>query len=512
LTPAELKNRAAEQLRDRATPPARRILPEHKPSLAASMLDGRLWKWLRPLVDAIALGVAILLTIRWPGEPVPSNDIWPLLVFGPVAMGLLYARGMYAERLRGTVLDAVVPVGGALSVAAMALALIDIYAGGSDLEPAVFVHAWVLSMVCVGLGRMALLVARRSARVRGTAGHRTLIVGAGYVGARIARRLEEQPEYGLHPVGFLDSNPLGPELRAETNVPVLGAPADLDWIAQLTRADHIVLAFSAAPDGELVDMVRHCEQLGLEVLLVPRLFDSLNHRASYEPLGGLPLQRLHSVSPRGWQFAVKHALDRLGASVALFLLSPLLLAIAIAVKITSVGPVLFRQERVGRDGKAFHLLKFRSMYSDEPQPGAEPRTQASRASREARFTRPGQVTAPGGVEGADRRTLLGKVLRRLSLDELPQLINVARGQMSLVGPRPERPEFVELFEADIQRYGDRHRVKSGITGWAQVHGLRGQTSLADRVEWDNFYIEHWSLGLDLKVLALTLVAIFRAAE
>jgi lipopolysaccharide/colanic/teichoic acid biosynthesis glycosyltransferase len=182
--------------------------------------------------------------------------------------------------------------------------------------------------------------------------------------------------------------------------------------------------------------------------------------------------------------------------LGLLLLSPLLLAIALTVKLTSPGPVLFRQERVGRDGKAFKLLKFRSMAITKPVPGFEP----------------SNGKAPGGVEGTDRRTLVGKALRRLSLDELPQLINVVRGQMSLVGPRPERPEFVQLFEADIQRYGDRHRVKSGITGWAQVHGLRGQTSLADRVEWDNFYIEHWSLGLDLKVLALTLVAIFRAAE
>jgi lipopolysaccharide/colanic/teichoic acid biosynthesis glycosyltransferase len=121
-------------------------------------------------------------------------------------------------------------------------------------------------------------------------------------------------------------------------------------------------------------------------------------------------------------------------------------------------------------------------------------------------------TAPGGVEGDDRRTPIGRMLRRFSLDELPQLFNVIRGEMSLVGPRPERPEFVELFRQDIARYGDRHRVKSGITGWAQVHGLRGQTSLAERVEWDNYYIAHWSIGLDLKILALTLVAMFRDAE
>jgi lipopolysaccharide/colanic/teichoic acid biosynthesis glycosyltransferase len=132
--------------------------------------------------------------------------------------------------------------------------------------------------------------------------------------------------------------------------------------------------------------------------------------------------------------------------------------------------------------------------------------------RDADEFRPDAGSAPGGVEGDDRRTLIGRLLRRSSLDELPQLFNVLRGDMSLVGPRPERPEFVELFESDIRRYGDRHRVKSGVTGWAQVHGLRGQTSLEDRVEWDNYYIEHWTLGLDLRILALTVQAMFRSAE
>jgi lipopolysaccharide/colanic/teichoic acid biosynthesis glycosyltransferase len=161
---------------------------------------------------------------------------------------------------------------------------------------------------------------------------------------------------------------------------------------------------------------------------------------------------------------------------------------------------------VGRDGKVFDFYKFRSMRVEQPS-ADDGAPEASALD----FLLGGD-TAPGGVEGEDRRTAVGRFLRSTSLDELPQLFNVLRGDMSLVGPRPERPEFVELFRQDIIRYGDRHRVKSGITGWAQVHGLRGQTSLAERVEWDNYYIAHWSLGLDLKILALTLVALFRNAE
>jgi lipopolysaccharide/colanic/teichoic acid biosynthesis glycosyltransferase len=180
--------------------------------------------------------------------------------------------------------------------------------------------------------------------------------------------------------------------------------------------------------------------------------------------------------------------------VALLLLAPLLGAIALAVR--SDGPdVIFRQPRVGEQGRVFDVLKFRSMRTG---PGAS-------------FV-PAAGSAPGGVEGVDRRTRVGRFLRRSSLDELPQLLNILRGEMSLVGPRPERPEFAVAFARDVNRYDDRLRVRSGLTGWAQVCGLRGQTSIEDRVEWDNYYIEHWSLGLDALILLRTVVAVFRPGE
>jgi lipopolysaccharide/colanic/teichoic acid biosynthesis glycosyltransferase len=177
-------------------------------------------------------------------------------------------------------------------------------------------------------------------------------------------------------------------------------------------------------------------------------------------------------------------------------LAPLLAGLALAVRLESPGPILFRQRRVGRDGQVYDVLKFRSM-REEPHVDA--------------FV-PEAGRAPGGVEGVDRRTRLGRFLRRSSLDELPQLLNVVRGEMSLVGPRPERPEYAEAFARDIDRYDERLRMRSGLTGWAQVHGLRGQTSIADRVEWDNYYIEHWSLGLDLRILWMTVAVLFRPGE
>jgi lipopolysaccharide/colanic/teichoic acid biosynthesis glycosyltransferase len=195
----------------------------------------------------------------------------------------------------------------------------------------------------------------------------------------------------------------------------------------------------------------------------------------------------------GWQFTLKRAADRAVALLALLVLAPLLLAIALGVRLSSVGPVIFRQRRVSRGGETFVLFKFRTMVQD---------------AGVAEFTLT-HGTAPGGIEGEDRRTAVGRWLRAISFDELPQLLNVLRGEMSLIGPRPERPEFVELFTSQVPRYSERHRVKSGITGWAQANGLRGQTSIADRVELDNYYIENWSLGLDLRIVALTIVELLR---
>jgi lipopolysaccharide/colanic/teichoic acid biosynthesis glycosyltransferase len=202
----------------------------------------------------------------------------------------------------------------------------------------------------------------------------------------------------------------------------------------------------------------------------------------------------HAISPRSWQFAAKNAVDRSLALAALVLLSPALALIAIAVRITSPGPALFRQRRVGRDGNEFDILKFRTMYMKPV---------------EMRSYEPADGLAPGGVEGPDRRTPLGRVLRDLFLDELPQFLNVLRGDMSLVGPRPERPAYVSRFARDVPRYADRHRVRSGITGWAQVHGYRGQTSIAARVACDNYYIQNWSIWLDLRIILMTIAEILR---
>jgi exopolysaccharide biosynthesis polyprenyl glycosylphosphotransferase len=471
------------------------------------LLDGPGWGVLRPTVDFVLLCAAVVLALGGLHATLNVPTVRaPVLALPPLVMLLFYLRGLYRTRLRALVLDGVAPVMSAVSVAAMMVAMLGLFANGRVPNQSQWVRAWLFALFAVGAGRMTLAFAQRWARARRLVGKPVLIMGAGLVGSQVARRLESHPEYGLSPVGFLDDDPRSIAEVGGREMPVLGTVEDLDEIVRRTGVGNLIVAFSSVADARVSRLIQRCQELGIEVSVVPRMFDTINNRVGYDTVGGLPLMSFISVNPKGLQFALKHVFDRIFAAALLLVLSPLIAGTALAVRLSSPGPVFFRQRRVGRDGTAFDLYKFRSMRMERPQ------TKLSNDDATAFGFMLGGDTAPGGVEGDDRRTVVGRLLRRLSLDELPQLLNVLRGEMSIIGPRPERAEFVELFRQDIARYGDRHRVKSGITGWAQVHGLRGQTSLAERVEWDNYYIAHWSLSLDMKILALTIVSLFRAAE
>jgi exopolysaccharide biosynthesis polyprenyl glycosylphosphotransferase len=478
-------------------------------------LEGSGWPVLRQALDFTLLCAAVVLAQGGVHAVLHISAVSaPVLALPPLVMLLFHLRGLYRTRLRALVLDGVVPVVSAVSVAAMAVEMIGLFANGRVPDQSHWVRAWLLALLVVGLGRAALSLAQRWARAHGLVGKPVLIMGAGVVGAQVARRLESHPEYGLVPVGFLDEDPRSVAEVGGRDMPVLGTVEDLDETVLRTGVRNLIVAFSSVADERVSRLIQRCMELGIEVSVVPRMFDTINNRVGYDTVGGLPLMSFTTVDPRGAQFALKHAFDRIFALVLLVLLSPLMLCAALAVALSSPGPVLFRQRRVGRDGKVFDFYKFRSMREPPRRTGLRGNEAAELDEEEVgalQFLLGGDI-APGGVEGDDRRTAVGRFLRRSSLDELPQLLNVLRGDMSLIGPRPERPEFVKLFRQDVVRYGDRHRVKSGITGWAQVHGLRGQTSLAERVEWDNYYIANWSLGLDLKILALTLSALFRNAE
>jgi exopolysaccharide biosynthesis polyprenyl glycosylphosphotransferase len=470
-------------------------------------LEGPGWGIVRPAVDLVLLYTAVIAGMGGLQEALhPSPLAAPLLAMPLLVMLFFYMRGLYRTRLRALVLDGVGAVVASVSVATMTVSISGVYLNDHAPPQWQGLRAWLFALVAVCAGRLVLALAQRWARATRLVGKPVLIVGAGMVGAQVARRLENHPEYGLAPVGFLDENPPSVAEVGGRDVPVLGTVEDLDETVASTGVRSLIVAFSSAADARVSRLIQHCQELGVEVLVVPRMFDTINDRVRYDTVGGLPLMTFSAVDPKGVEFASKHVFDHILALLLLVVMSPVILCVALAVRLSSPGPVLFSQRRVGRDGKVFDFYKFRSMYLPPGVDGSEDEEVSA-----IEFLLGGD-TAPGGVEGDDRRTPVGRFLRRTSLDELPQLFNVLRGDMSIIGPRPERPEFVELFRQDIQRYGDRHRVKSGITGWAQVHGLRGQTSLAERVEWDNYYIAHWSLGLDLKILALTLVALFRNAE
>lgn len=446
----------------------------------------------RFLVDlaALILGVcnALLVPILHPRGNLPLAAIFIVLT-----LGILQLRHDRRRRLVVSAFDTSTLVLGAVSVGAM-LTITAAAVLGVAHPLRLAVGLWFFGLLYLGAAHVILLSVLRASRRDPSLGVPTLIVGAGVVAARLVARLTSEPLYGLRPVGILDADPAFAEAQLRgLSIPVLGRPSDLPDVLALSGARHVILAFSSEPDRGLVDRVKECQDRRIGFSLVPRLFDAVNERATLDYVGGLPLLTLRPTDPSGWQFAVKHALDRSVAFVSLLVLAPLMAAIAIAVRLTSPGPALFRQRRVGRDGRVFDLLKFRTMREATPRDRFEPP----------------DGCAPGGVEGEDRRTPIGAFLRATSLDELPQLFNVLAGEMSLVGPRPERPEFTSRFAREIARYDDRHRVKSGITGWAQVNGLRGQTSIADRVEWDNYYIENWSLGLDLRILALTILTVLQ---
>lgn len=338
-------------------------------------------------------------------------------------------------------------------------------------------------LVSVGLilvGRTVAYALHRRLRASRVLTAPTLIVGAGPLGQKLHRTLEEHPEYGLDVVGFVDSAP-----PVEVAHEVVGAPADLQELLQRYGIERVVVAYGAISGSRMVPILRACDALDVTVYHVPRFFElgMLPNSTEHEDVWGVPLVRFRRSGLRRSSRILKRAVDLVVSGVATILLSPLLLALALAVRLTSKGPILFRQTRIGQDGKEFELLKFRTMEVNDDS----------------------NVT--WSVVGDKRLTPIGGLLRATSLDELPQLLNILRGDMSIVGPRPERPYFVQQFGSELSGYHDRHRMPVGLTGWSQVHGLRGDTSIEERVRLDNYYIENWSPWLDIVIILRTIKAL-----
>ncbi len=311
---------------------------------------------------------------------------------------------------------------------------------------------------------------------------RVLIAGAGDLGRLVADRILQHRELGYQVVGFVDDRAGGDHIGYR-GLPLLGTLEEVAEITQRERVDHLYVALPLEEHTKLLDLMTLTSREFIDVKVVPDLLQFIALRARLEDLDGLPVINLNDVPLQGFNSWLKRLLDiLLSLAASLVLVLPMAI-IALIVKWTSPGPVFYRQERMGLDGKGFTVYKFRSMTEDAED-----------------------VTGPVWAGDDDpRTTALGRWLRKLDLDELPQLWNVLRGDMSIVGPRPERPFFVEQFKHRLPQYMLRHKVKAGITGWAQVNGWRGNTSLEKRLEYDLYYIENWSVTLDLKIMWLTLV-------
>ena len=448
------------------------------------------------LGDALIVGVSVILAYeyRYHLDRIPQVVKEPL-AFGPyvVAIPVVVAMFLFALTVnqqyrswRGrTLVDQLFAMGSGVALAGMLiLAGMSLYRG-FEYSRLTFVYTVVIAGLFMTLERYLLRQYETRLRRRGIGTERVLMVGTGTGSRLLIQRMAMFPQYGYQVSGVLDDRlEVGSSFAG---APVVGRVGDLRRMIPQMGVDQVFLAVPGASNDELLHLVKACDDLQAEFKLVPDLLEVMSTRAAVDAIDGLPLIGIRRSRLRGPAAVLKRAIDLIVGTIGLVIASPLMLAIAILIKLTSpAGPVLFRQPRVGLHDKRFTVYKFRSMIPD-----AEAQT--------------GPVVAS---PNDDRATPLGRVLRRLSLDELPQLFNILKGDMSLVGPRPMPIFLVERFTEEIPRYLERHQVRPGLTGWAQVNDLRGGEAFADRAMYDIYYVENWSLALDLKILILTGARVF----
>jgi exopolysaccharide biosynthesis polyprenyl glycosylphosphotransferase len=441
------------------------------------------------IVDSAALGGACAVAaVTMPsGDPAPSPVA--LVGFSLATLALLAIRGMYAPRVWSSYLDDLRALVVSTAVAGMGMASLSLLFSGNVDAADQSLRVWLFAAAYLAAARGATRIAALALQRRPGVGRPTLIVGEPGTAALLARRLLNEPGLGLRPLALLQTPSNDGELEA---------------VIREHRIEHAVVCAPSPFEEGPRELAHRFEELGVAVWLLPEQFEGIPDRIVVERPAGLPLMRGVRTEPPNWGLATKYALDRVLAALLLVLLSPILLLAALAVAVESRRPIFFRQRRVGHRGVEFDMLKFRTLTGSPDDHGEADADWAERELAGETRDSDGEV-APG----SRRETRVGHILRKTGVDELPQLINVLRGEMSIIGPRPERENYVRRFEPNIPRYADRHRVKPGITGWAQVNGLRGKSSLAQRVELDNYYIENWSFWLDVKILLLTVVALFR---
>ncbi len=444
------------------------------------------------LLDTLLISVGFILayqlrtTIPWPDELVAIypitiySGIWALQVISIVVALFMY-RQYYIPRAASRVDQIYYVVLSATIGTLIAVALATIIFKNNDVildyPRAMIVYSWMFTIILLTLGRIAHQAMRNRLQDRGWGKDRLIIVGTGDMAKLIVQRVQWSPHLGYELIGVVN----GLDEDAEfMGVPVLGAPEDLPTIIEKNGIDEVIIAIPEKGQRETIRVMSYCERGRVSIKIFPDVFQYTTSQASIDALGGLPLLSVRDYALRGYLLIFKRAMDLIGAMIGLILLSPLMLLVAVGIKLESPGPAFFVQERMGLDGKPFPMLKFRSMRRDAEKHG------------------PGWTT-----DNDPRQTKLGSLIRKIEVDELPNLINVLLGEMSLVGPRPEQAHYVSQFRETVPRYMERHHEKGGMTGWAQVNGLRGDTSITERTKYDLWYMENWSILLDIKILLRT---------
>ncbi len=402
--------------------------------------------------------------------------LFPILLVWGICFS---SMNLYRPRRMGSHLAEFVDLGKANTLCILILVALTFFSKTFEFSRLVILCFWLLNLVVLGFSRMVFREILRILRRLGYNQRHVVVVGAGTLGQRVVQMLQVHPELGMKVRGYLSRNgaKVGQVLQG---VPVIGTFQQAEEF--LTRqVDFVFLCLPSNVESEAERLMKILSATTAEVKIIPSIYEFITLRAEAEIFGGLPIITLQGSPLYGWNVFLKRWFDVAGALVALGLTLPLLGLITVLIKMTSPGPVLYRQKRVGLDGRSFEIIKFRTMNVNAES-----------------------ETGPVWAQSGDARcTAIGKILRQTSFDELPQLWNVLKGEMSIVGPRPERPEFIQKFREQFPQYNLRHKMKAGITGWAQVNGLRGNTSWEKRLAFDMYYIEHWSLWLDIKIMLLT---------
>lgn len=449
------------------------------------------------ITDTVMITIAFLIAygIRWESAQADPNiklgsltDYVGLLIVQVVAIiVVMFWTRLYHQARAVSRVDEFYAVFGTVSIGTMMSVAVSTLLFKSlefDFPRLLIIYSWLLTILLVMIARLIYHAVQWRLQARGIGRDKVLIVGTGDIGKLVLEKIKGSPHLGYEVVGFVRKN--GEETPdGVLGVPVLGHAVDLPNLINDRQVDEVIIALPEAAHEEILDLIAKCSKASLSIKVFPDVFQIIATQVTIDDLGGLPLLSVRDVRQRGWRVAVKRLMDVTLSAIGLVFLSPLLFVVAILVKLESRGPVFYVQERMGLDANPFAMIKFRSMREDAEADG------------------------PGWTKPNDpRRTGLGRILRKTNIDELPQLINVLMGEMSLVGPRPERPVYVEQFRRTIPRYMERHKEKAGLTGWAQVNSLRGDTSIAERTKYDLWYIENWSLLLDIKILIRTLMRSF----